>query len=79
MHPGTMTQEQLIKQTLILRKELADQWLTNHSEHCGVSVPPWPHKGDCHWPLPAILASMSPSEVYLLLLLVSEESVGLHL
>jgi hypothetical protein len=39
-----------------LREELIDQWLSNHAEHCGARVPPWPHPGICHWPMPEVLA-----------------------
>jgi len=62
-----------------LELDLARQWLTNHAEHCGAIVPPWPHQGDCHWLLPAALARLTPSEVYLLLLQASEVSFGLQL
>jgi hypothetical protein len=62
-----------------LQLELARQWLANLAEHCGHDVPPWPHEGRCHWPLPVPLASLHPSEVYLLLLEASGESFGLRL
>jgi hypothetical protein len=67
------------EKVLELELELAKQWLANHAEHCGVLVPPWPHAGLCHLPMPEVLASLSPSEVYLLLLQVSGESFGLRL
>jgi hypothetical protein len=37
-----------------LRKELVNQWWTNHDEHCQNC---WPHMGDCYWPLPDILST----------------------
>jgi len=67
------------RETLELRRELMSQWLMNHAEHCGVGVPPWPHDGGCHWPIPPVLSALSPNEVYLLLLEASGKSVGLHL
>lgn len=42
--------------------EVANQWLTNHAEHCGIE-PAWPHSGVCHWPLPAVLAELPTNEV----------------
>lgn len=66
------------KRELELEEEVMNQWFTNHSEHCGKALgPPWPHQGTCGWPLPAVLASLSPSEVYLLLLSISGEFAGL--
>ena len=62
---------------LRLRRELMSQWLTDHAEHCG-ALPPWPHEGDCQWPMPTVL-SEEASAAYLLLLELSGESVGLHL
>jgi len=39
-----------------LKVELVNQWLSNHYEHCGHRLTaPWPHAGDCHWPLPDVL------------------------
>ena len=64
---------------LELRREVMRQWFTNHAEHCGVVVPPWPHDGDCQWPIPPVILATLPSEVYLLLLEVSGESFGLRL
>lgn len=32
--------------------ELIEQWRVNHFEH---SRHDWPHDGECHWPLPAII------------------------
>lgn len=57
-----------------LEKELMDQWFTNHAEHCG-KLPPWPHKGECHWPVPSIVPR---DRVYLLLLEVSGEAFGIR-
>ena len=51
--------------------DLMEQWLANHSEHCGFSVPPWPHKGICNWPLPPSIASLSLEEIRQLLAEVS--------
>jgi hypothetical protein len=66
----------LLEEELNLKKELIKQWAFNHAEHCGVIIPPWPHAGECQWPLPAVI---SPSEAYLLLLSASGESFGLRL
>jgi hypothetical protein len=62
-----------------LRLELMSQWITNHAEHCGVTVPPWPHRGGCQWPLPSTLSALPSDEVRLLFLEVSGESFGLRL
>jgi hypothetical protein len=62
-----------------LELELARQWLSNHAEHCGRFIPPWPHHGPCHCELPAVLDRLGPSVVYLLLLEASGEAFGLHL
>jgi hypothetical protein len=62
-----------------LQLELARQWLSNHAEHCGVIVPPWPHRGICNWPMPEELSCLGHSEVYLLLLQASGVSVEFHL
>ena len=35
-----------------LRQLLFEQWEFNHAEHCGK---PWPHDGECYWPLPELL------------------------
>jgi hypothetical protein len=48
--------QRLAKRTLALEKELARQWIVNHAEHCGIPVPPWPHPGDCQWPMPEVLS-----------------------
>jgi hypothetical protein len=58
-----------------LRAELIRQWAANHHEHCGALMPPWPHAGDCHWPLPPVIAAVEPSRVLRILLSASEESV----
>ena len=71
--------EMLLEQNRELQEELMREWMINHAEHCGVIIPPWPHRGDCQWPMPKSLEAMSPSEVYLLLLLASGKSVGLRL
>lgn len=71
--------QDLVSENLELKKQLVREWLINHAEHCGSQIPPWPHSGICHWPLPEALASASLSEVYLLLLLASGEFVGLRL
>ena len=42
-----------------LRAELQRQWEYNHAEHCGK---PWPHQGDCYWPLPDSLADSGESQ-----------------
>ena len=61
--------EELVAENVDLREQLMDQWLSNHAEHCGANVPPWPHPGMCHWPMPpALRRHMSASEVYSLLL-----------
>ena len=57
-----------------LRKEVLRQWLVNHGDNCGAFIPPWPHEGDCQWPMPEVLAALSPNEVLRLLLAISEES-----
>ena len=62
-----------------LRLELARQWLEAHADHCGAATPPWPHLGECQWPLPQALRRMPPNAVYLLLLQASGVSVGLRL
>jgi hypothetical protein len=49
--------EVLLKQNRKLQEELMRQWMINHHEHCGVIIPPWPHPGRCHWPMPKILNS----------------------
>lgn len=41
-----------------LEFDLVDQWLSNHAEHCGHQVPPWPHRGICHWGLPPAVAGI---------------------
>ena len=45
----------ILEQNRELKKELMRQWEYNHYEHCGVFIPPWPHRGMCHWPMPKIL------------------------
>lgn len=62
-----------------LELEVARQWLDNHAEHCGQTVPPLPHDGNCHWPMPEALARLAPGEVYLLLLQARGECVGFRL
>lgn len=57
----------------ILEREVARQWLFAHAEKCGAWVPPWPHAGMCHWPLPKVLADLSTNEALTLLLEVWEE------
>lgn len=57
-----------------LRQEVVNQWYSNHLEHCGFNVIPWPHHHECCWPLPPVIAALDPNEVYLLLLEVSGES-----
>jgi len=75
--PKNIELERLLQQNRELKKDSVDQWASNHYEHCGVPIPPWPHEGDCQWPIPATLAS---SEVFnLLLLLVSGPPVGFQL
>lgn len=64
---------------LALRREVMHQWFMNHAEHCGHRIPPWPHTGDCHWPMPPVMVAMAPSEVYLLLLEASGVSFGFRL
>ena len=49
-----------------LRREVIDQWFTNHIEHCGYDVIPWP--------LPALIEKLLQSEVYSLLLEASGKS-----
>lgn len=56
---------------LELRREVMRQWLTNHFENCGAIVPPWPHEGDCQWPIPSVVP---PNEVLQLLREVLGES-----
>jgi len=68
--------DELLRHNLDLKKELLRQWMFNHAEHCGAIIPPWPHAGECQWRPPEII---SPSEVYLLLLLASGEFFGLRL
>ena len=63
----------LREQNKTLRIALIQEWLDNHSEHCGHIVPPWPHEGKCKWPMPLALAGESATEVYSLLLLALEE------
>lgn len=74
-----MLSENQLTEILELRREVMRQWFTNHAEHCGAVVPPWPHAGDCQWPIPSVILANSPSMVYLLLLEVSGESVELRL
>lgn len=70
-----MSVQNTTKETLELRRELMQQWFSNHAEHCGVILaPPFPHVGDCQWVIPPVIAALSPNEVYLLLLEVSGES-----
>ena len=57
-----------------LRKELVRQWETNHSEHCGIPIPPWPHDRACKWPMPALVLSAGPNVVSQILLSIWEES-----
>lgn len=69
-----------VSENVNIYQELVSQWITNHAEHCGIPISaPWPHRGDCQWPMPLVLREVSPSEVYLLLLLASGESFGLRL
>jgi hypothetical protein len=49
-----------IKEQLV--RELMRQWLANHWEHCGNHVPPWPHTGKCHWPIPEMVLSLVARE-----------------
>lgn len=76
---AVLRQVGLLKDPLVLalQLELARQWLRNHADTCGEDAIPYPHAGPCYWPLPAVLqATMSQSEVYLLLLAASGASVG---
>lgn len=57
-----------------LRRELVDQWFTNHAEHCGALIPPWPHRGHCKWPMPEVLAMLPLAEIHAMLLEVSGQS-----
>ncbi len=46
-----------------MRAELWRQWEYNHAEHCGRDrgqQPPYHHDGDCHWPVPDVLAPEPP-------------------
>ena len=74
-----MVTENCASEKLELRREVMRQWFTNHAEHCGAIVPPWPHHGDCQWPIPPVILATSPSEAYLLLLEVSGAFFGLRL
>ncbi len=74
-----MEKKQRMNEILELRRELMQQWFTNHAEHCGVNLaPPFPHVGDCQWTIPPVIAALSPNEVYLLLLEASGESFELR-
>lgn len=46
-----------------LELDLADQWLSNHYEHCGHEIPPWPHKHLCCWELPPTLAKLATGRI----------------
>ncbi len=75
-----MANKNCFSEILELRREVLRQWSVNHAEHCGVTItPPFPHNGDCQWNIPQLLKSVSPNEVYLLLLEVSGKSFGLRL
>lgn len=37
----------LVSENLELKKHLVKEWLTNHAEHSGAPVSPWPHNGIC--------------------------------
>ncbi len=52
--------EDLERENDLLRAELWEQWLDNHSEHCGG----WPHSDGrlCCWPLPGVLRITLSSE-----------------
>jgi hypothetical protein len=41
-----------------LKRELEDQWGSNHAEHCDID---WPHRKGyaCMWPQPSVLARAS--------------------
>jgi hypothetical protein len=56
--------DELAAKVAALKRDLLEQWESNHSEHCGVPIPPWPNEGECHWKLPE---SVSSSEAYLYL------------
>ena len=56
--------ERLKKENAALRLELWKQWECNHSEHCGKVIPPWPHQGECYWPIPAVLFGADPNVAY---------------
>ena len=71
--------DNLVHENLELKKQLMEQWWTNHADHCGAQAIPWPHDGECKWPLPEAFSTASPSEIYLLLLLASGQFVGLRL
>jgi hypothetical protein len=55
-----------------LKIDLIRQWFSNHAEHCGALIPPWPHNGLCKWPLPPTLMAASTPEIYWLLQLAEE-------
>lgn len=55
-----MTNEDVDAVILALRRELLNQWESNHAEHCGVLGTH--NVTDCRWPPPAIL-KMEPSDV----------------
>lgn len=44
--------EALRREIAVLRRELLEQWLSAHADHC---TNEYPHAGDCHWPPPAVL------------------------
>jgi hypothetical protein len=70
------TRELLEKENTQLKKELIEQWMSNHAEHCQRN---WPHKGICKWSIPLSLSKETPNEILTLLSLQEAESESPHL
>ena len=52
------------EEILSLQEEVIRQWLMNHYKVCNRKImSPWPHPGECHWQLPAIIAKLAPFEI----------------
>jgi hypothetical protein len=60
-----MANQDYLSELIDLRREVIHQWLVNHAEHCGASLAqPFPHEGDCQWPLPSLIQKLGSEEIH---------------